>query len=143
MNIDFRDFGFWCAFLARTWGGPRAATLDVILDAGRAREKWAQADLFLAARTSTDPPMPFFFCNAHPLHFRVPVPCSYWSGAGEEADDPADGAVPLMLAEMKFLHGGYGPGALAGDKVPTDRFAVNGGEFDMLIGPGHPALRSG
>lgn len=64
MNSDFQDFGFWCAFMARAWGGPRTLTLtlDVILDAGRAREEWAQADLFLAARTSTDPVIPYSFC---------------------------------------------------------------------------------
>ena len=139
MNGASRDFGFWCSFLARTWGGERLGLVDVILDAGR----WAQADLFLAARTSANPAMPYFYCNAYPLDYHIPVCWSYWSSDQEEADDPAEGAVPLMIAEMKFLHGGYGPGAFAGDKVPPVQFAVNCGEFDMLIGPGHPSLKSG
>ena len=38
--------------------------VDLILDAGRLRERWLQADLFLAARSSRNPEMPYFYCNA-------------------------------------------------------------------------------
>ena len=142
MNADFRDFGFWCEFLAWTWGRSRRRMVDLILDAGRVRESWAQADLFLAARTSIDPVMPYFYCNIQPRGFGGSVDWSYWSGRGDEADTAADGAVPLMVAELKFLGGNYAPKVFAGHAAAPNQFTANGGEFDVLIGPDHPLLPS-
>jgi hypothetical protein len=141
MNADFRDFGFWCDFLAWTWGRSRRRMVDLILTAGRVRENWMQGDLFLAARSARDPAMPYFYCNAQPSGYGASVDWSYWTSNQDESDDPATGAVPQMIAELKFLGGSYHSKVFAGLGTSPSQFAVNGGEYELLIGPDHPVLQ--
>src|SRR5713226_7383627 len=112
MNTDSRDFGFWCAFLARAWGGSRRRMVDLILHAGRVCESWVQADLFLEAHTYREPSMPHFRCNSQPEGYGGPVDWSYWddnrheaADEGEIAADGDGGAVPLMLAAAILVRG--------------------------------------
>ena len=58
------------------------------MDAGRVREGWAQTDLFLAARTCTNPATPYFYWNGYPLDYQMPVYWSYSSSDQDEADGP-------------------------------------------------------
>ncbi|WP_455389549.1 hypothetical protein [Petrachloros mirabilis] len=125
---------YWVSFLRSLWQC-RRHLIDLILDAGGVRESWAQADAFLAARTS-DPPMREFFCNRTvPGYARSPrdgsPDWSYWR------DDHA----PLMVAEVKLLAGNHQPKVFGGETVSPNDFCGEHARYPLAIDGTHPILR--
>jgi hypothetical protein len=132
------QFAFWLDFLRRVWRPDRYHLIDLILDTGRVRENWVQGDVFLAARTSRDPQLPFFYCNYSPWGYGGSVDWSYWNSKDWESDDPGSGARPVMLAELKFLGGDYAPKTFAGEGFDLSTFlSCHEGQ---CITPQHSAL---
>jgi hypothetical protein len=147
MNNDcLRRFDFWVEFLRRSWER-RSHLIDLILDAGRVRENWLQADVYLAAKTSTDTRLCHFYTNYSPKGYgdnpkghSQPVDWSLWSSSEKEATLTRSGAVPLMIAELKFLGGDYLPKGFAGDAISPAQFLAPNAKYSLLITPTHPAL---
>ena len=93
-NDCLSAFDFWVDFLRRGWE-PRNHLIDLILNAERVRENWLQADVYLAARTSTDTRLCHFYVNRIPKGYAPnskgrggPVDWSLWSSGEREASRP-------------------------------------------------------
>jgi hypothetical protein len=125
------DFAFWKDFIQKTWCPARHHLIDLILDTGRVRESWLQGDLYLAARTSTEPPLPFFYCNSSVEGYGGPVDWSYWESHQHDAR-------PLMLAEVKVLGGDYDPKVFCGTGFDLRGFLQT---KEYIITPEHSALK--
>jgi hypothetical protein len=140
MKAQPDQFTFWIDFLRRVWSPERYHLIDIILDTGRVRENWLQGDVFLSARISKDPPLPFFLCNYSPRGYAGPVDWSYWNSDDEESDHPDEGARPLMLAELKVLGGDYAPKTFAGEGFDLAAFGKLNPK-DCCIKPDHSVLK--